>query len=364
VATPQGLSGAAAIALVQAYVNEPNLPASSTILLFLNRAVEEVDRRIGGIMLWQPYPTVNNQTFVQLNDDILEIKSANFSMGQANAANTGSASPLAQGALVYPMTRLEQESFMDAAAGFPAVGFGPPQAYFIYQDAGTAPTTTLPVPPQAVLAVQPGTSPGTIVEVGVTYTSSAGETTLSPVSDITPNTAQVAQAQSPPGVSNATGYNVYAGAVGGPYYLQNAAPITLGVPFNLPTPLLTVTPPPGSNTATGAGTGGAMFMQLYPSAMVGQVNVYYRARPQLWADTTTNSWTNLDSSAQEAVVLFTVIRLLGNRGRSAETDSWRKEYEALISDLRESIGRRTNPRSGQVRDVRGRGYPSGPWFLT
>jgi len=362
--TPQGLSGLAAITEVQNYANEPTLPTPATILTFLNKGVEEVVRRIGGIRLWAPYPTVSMQSTVQLNDDVQDIISANFSMGNANAASTGSASPFAQGALVYPMEQLEQKMFMDAAAGFPAVGFGPPQAYFVYQDTGTAPTTVLPVPPQVQLAFVEGAGSGATIEAGVTYVNAYGETPLSTVADVTFDAGDQGQAQSPPGVSNATGYNAYAGAIGGPYYLQNSAPVALGTPFTLPNPLLTGTAQaPSNNTATGAGTGGALWMQLYPAAMIGQVNIYYRARPMLWADTTANSWTNLDTSAQEAVVLFAVMRVLSNRGRAAENAPWRTEYEALITSMQESVQRRTVPRSGQVRDVRNRSFASSPFWM-
>lgn len=362
--SPQGYSGSGAIAQIRAYCDEPSLPVDATVLNFLNRGVEEVVRRIGGIRLWQGYPTVANQTTVTLNDDVLDIVSANFSMGQANSTNTGSASPFATGALVYPMEQLEQKAFMDAAAGFPAVGFGPPQAYFVYQDQGTAPTQTLSVPPQAQLALIAGTSNGLVVEAGVTLVNPNGETTLSAVASITPSTVQNAQVGSPPGQSNATGYNVYAGPVGGPYKKQNTTVIALGTPFTVPSPMLTVTAVPGSNTATGAGTGGAMLMQLYPAAMIGQVNIYYRARPQLWADATGASWTNLDTSAQEAVVIFGTMRTLMARSRGDEVTPWRTEYESMISDLKESVNRRTTPKSGRVRDVTSRSFPSSPFWLS
>jgi hypothetical protein len=333
------------------------------MLTFLNKGLEEVVRRVGGIKLYGSYPTVTNQTTIILNDDVQDIVSANFSQGNANAANTGSASPFAQGALVYPMFARSQAAFYDDAAGFPAVGFGPPQEYFIYADRGTAPTQTLAVPLQAQLGLVTGTSNGVIVEVGLTYTNPNGETTIGPVADITPTTVQQAQVLSPQGISNASGYNPYAGPVGGPYHLQSASPIALGSPFTIPYPLLTVTLPPVTNTAIGAGTGGALLMQLYPAAITGQVNIEYRARPMLWVDNTTTSWTNLDTSIQEAAILFALSRVLAFRGRISEWSSvWKAEYEAMCQDLKESINRRTIPRSGQVRDVRNRGYPAGGFF--
>ena len=361
--TPQGESGATAIARVRAYANEPTLPVDAVMLTFLNKGLEEVVRRVGGIKLYGSYPTVTNQTTIILNDDVQDIVSANFSQGNANAANTGSASPFAQGALVYPMFARSQAAFYDDAAGFPAVGFGPPQEYFIYSDYGTGPSQTLPAPLQAQLGIVTGTSNGVTVEVGLTYVNPSGETTIGTVADQAISTVQQAQVLSPQAVSNASGYNVYAGAVGGPYHLQSASPIALGVPFTIPYPLLTVTIPPVTNTAIGAGTGGALSMQLYPAAIVGQVNIEYRARPLLWADNTSTSWTNLDTSIQEAAILFALSRVLAFRGRMDEWKSiWKDEYEAMCQDLKESIGRRTRPRSGQVRDVRNRSYPSAGFF--
>lgn len=362
---PTGYSGSTAVAAVQNYSNETTYPSTAVILTFLNKGVEEVVRLIGGIRLWAGYFTNNNQTTVSLNNDVQDIISANFSMGSANASSNGSSSPFAQGALVYPMMQLDQAAFMDAAAGFPAVGFGPPQAYFVYQDQGSSPAQTLPVPPQVQLAVVAGTSTGTLIEVGQTYVNANGETTLGAVADITPTKAQQAQAISPPSNQNATGYNTYAGVKGGPYFLQNASPVAIGTPFTLPNPILAVTSPPVTNTATGAGTGGSLSMQLYPAAMIGQVNIYYRARPLLWADTTANSWTNLDTSVQEAAVVWATMRVLLNRQRAVEVkEIWRPEFDAMIADMRESINRRTVPKSGQVRDTANRSFPSSPFWLT
>lgn len=370
-AVPTGRSGAQAIQDVQDNADEYTLPATTTVLRFLNRGIEEVERRLNGIFLWQSYPTVPNQTFIQLNNDIQYIDTCNFSSGANNTSGfITSSSPLSQGSLVYPMVQLEQATFMDAAAGFPAVGFGPPQAFFIYTDQGTAPGTTLPVPAAPVFAIATGTSTVTSVQAEVTYVSAAGETTVSASTTQAITTTQQAVVLSPQGVSNATGYNVYV-IHSGTYWLQNASPIALGTPFTVPsTPLTTGTNPPVSNTATGSGTGGAMFAQLYPAAMLGQVNVYYKARPQLWADTTATSWTNLDTSMQEAVVMYATILLLGNRSRLDEAETWRVRFEGangeggMMASLLESVKRRTRPKSGRVRNVTDRNYPDIPnWAM-
>jgi hypothetical protein len=375
--TPQGYSGASAIAMVQALTNEPTLPTQAQVLLFLNKGVEEVVRQVGGIRLWAGYTTVNNQTNVLFNDDVMDIISANFSMGSASYSNLtatttpGSASPLAQGALVYPIDLLEQKAFMDAAAGFPAVGFGPPQAGFIYQDQGASPNNPLPAPLIPQLSEVSGTSTGVEVYVVITYLNANGETTVSPTANYTPtSTAYQTVVASPQSWSNATTYNVYAStSSSGPFYLQsttaNGGPVTIGNTFTLPGTLLaTGTTPPTTNTAIGSGTGGALAMQLYPAAMLGQINIYYRARPQLWADTTSNSWTNLDTMAQEAVVLFAVGRVLATRQRMDEWKSiWEPMYKGTIEDLKEAMNRRTTPKSGQVRDITNRSFPSSPFWL-
>lgn len=369
-AVPTGRSGQQAILDCRDNADEYTLPLDATVLRMLNRSIEEVERRLNGIFLWGQYPTVANQTFIQLNDDVQIISSANFSSGASNTSGfITSSSPLSQGTLVYPMVALEQATFMDAAAGFPAVGFGPPQAYFIYTDQGTAPTTTLPVPAAPVFAIATGTSTVTSIQAEVTYTSAAGETTPSAATTQAITTTQQAIVLSPQGVSNATGYNVYV-FVSGAYHLSNATPIALGTPYTVPTtPSAAGAAPPVTNTATGAGQGGAMFMQLYPAAMIGQVNIYYKARPQLWADATANSWTNLDTSMQEAVIYYATVLLLRNRSRMDDAKDWLMDFQGpsgeggLIGSLLESVKRRTRPGAGRVRDVIGRNYPDIPWFM-
>jgi hypothetical protein len=361
--TPTGRSGSQAIQDVRDNADEPSLPQSTTILRFLNRAIEEVERRLNGIFVWTPYPTVALQTFVALNTDLQYVESLSWSSGATNTSGfITSSSPLSQGSLVYPVRLMEQGSFMDFAAGFPAVGFGPPNKAFIYTDQGTAPGTTLPAPAAPVFAIQAGASTVTSLDTVVTYTSAAGETTPSSNTVQALATSQQGVVLSPQGYSNATGYNVYVKS-GGTYWLQNATPVALGVPYTIPsTPLTSGTAAPSSNTATGSGQGGAMFLQLYPAAMIGQLNVYGRMRPQLWADTTANSWTNLDTSMQEAVVLYATILTLRNRSRADDAKDWKTDYEAMIQSLQETALRRTRPQSGIVRDVSGPGLTGAPFW--
>jgi hypothetical protein len=101
-------------------------------------------------------------------------------------------------------------------------------------------------------------------------------------------------------------------------------------------------------------------MQLYPAAMLGQINLYYRARPQLWSTTVNggNNGTNLDTSMQEAVVLWTVGMVLCARDRADEADrTWFPKFKDKMEELDALSKRRTNPKTGQVRDITGRGYP-------
>ena len=363
-AVPQGRSGAQAVSDVRDNCDEYTLPTDATILRFLQRGVEEVERQLNGIFLWTPYPTVAGQTFVALNDDLQYCESLSWSSGATNTSGfITSSSPLSPGSLVYPVNLMPQGSFMDFAAGFPAVGTGPPNKAFIYTDQGTAPTTTLPTPAAPVFAIAAGTSTVTSLDTVLTYTSPAGETTPSTSTVQAIATSQQGVVLSPQGYSNAAGYNVYVKS-GGTYWLQNSTPVALGTPYTIPTtPLTSGTAAPSTNTATGSGTGGAMFLQLYPSAMIGQLNVYGRMRPQLWADATTNSWTNLDTSMQEAVVTWATYRTLRNRSRYDDAKDYLADFGTMIESLKETAMRRTRPQAGQVRDVNGLGMSGAPLWL-
>jgi len=382
-APPTGYSGLQAVTAVRDYVNEPTYPVDATVLNFLNKGLEEVERRIGGIFKMKSFSTVTNQTTIQLSNDIQYVETANFSMGQANSENTGNASPFAQGTLVYPMDQLTQKQFMDFAAGFPAVGFGPPQTYFIYQDAGLPPGEPLDPPAAPSLSLVSDTGLFLLwtegnwnqtywygsyvlqtVEVVTTYVDPQGETTPSPVADIVLQSATAVQVGSPESMGDATGYNVYAGNPGGPYYLQNTTPVALGTPYTIPPPFAVGgAAPPTVNTTGGGQGGGTLFMQVYPAAQIGQVNAYCRMRPLLWADATDASYTDLDTSLQEAAVIFAVMRTLGARSRAAEIPPWRQEFESMVEDMKYSAKIRTYPRAGQVRDTYSRSYPSSPYWL-
>jgi len=230
---PGGYTSLSLIQMVRGRTNEPNLPTNANIIMYANDVVEDVQLELGSIRLVGTYPTGSGQTLQSLTADVQEVISCSWSTG-----------PLTQqGVIVYPMFQYDQGSYMDLAAGFPAVGFGPPQNYTVYQD-----------------------------------------------------------------------------------------------------------------------TANVQILQMYPAAQVGQLNVYYYGRPTLW--TLNNNGgngiaSNLDTAFQSAVILGTIISVLDERGRSDEGERiWTPRYEKAIERLRSASVRRTAPKSGQVRDVVGRGYPA------
>lgn len=115
--------------------------------------------------------------------------------------------------------------------------------------------STIDAPSAPTLSTVSGTSPGTEIEVVVTYVNLGGETTPSSGSTETPSSSEQVEVASPSAETNAQWYNIYAGPSGGPYYLQNTEPVNLGDAYILPGTLVTNTAtPPSSNTA-GEGTG-------------------------------------------------------------------------------------------------------------
>jgi hypothetical protein len=343
---PLGYSGASAIAMVQNRVDEYTLPTPATILSFLNAGIEQVTARMGGIHLFQAYPVLNGQNLLTLNNDVQDIVSASYSTGDPTGAN-----PL-QPSTVYPLEQFDPIKFMDFAAGYPGVGAGPPTAFLLTSDFGTGPSGSLPAPQTPIIGQVGGVSTTTAPIYAVTtYVNPAGESTASLQSQPCVLTGEFqAQVSSPPQMGNSTGYRVYASTNnGGPYFFQGSAAI--GSPVTLSDPLNTAGMPPTVATASYP-SGGFMVMQLYPPAMAGQVNLYYRGRPALWADTTANSFTNLDSMAQEAAILWAMCRVLENRGRGDEAkDIYMPQLAETIEEIKTAMQRRLVPKSGQVRDV-------------
>lgn len=343
--------------MVRLRTGENNLPIDNDILLLLNAGLEQVEARLGGIQLFRSYQTLPGQNVILLDPDIQDIISASWS-------NTDPTTP---GCMVYNLQPMPQQKFMDVAGGFPATGAGPPLEYFLFQDSASGPAGPLPEPPAPILSSQSGASPGGTVYVVLTYVNGQGETDPGPANSIYLTPSLAALVGSPPGNSNdptLQGYNVYATEnPQGPFYLQNGSVIPINTPFTLPSTLLTVTEAPTQNTALGYASGGQMKMQLYPPPMLGQVNIYYRARPQLWADTSPTSWTNLDTMCQEAIIVWGCIRVLQNRGRGDEgLQLFKPEFDDVMGLMDEQIRRRTQQRSGQVRDVRGYSWNNFPGY--
>lgn len=351
---PLGYSGQTAIAMIRARANEPTYPSDATVLTFLNAGIEQVNMEVGGIHLFQAYPTQSMQNVVTLGNDVQDIINASWSTTDPT-----------QNATVYPMQQRDPIAFMNYAAGFPGVGAGAPSSFMLTQDFGTGPNGTLPPPPTPMVTVIGGASAGYTVYAMTTVVNPSGETLpSSPTAGIIVSTTQQALVASPPLLGNGNEYNVYAADVPlGPYHLQNAAPLALGSPYTIPGALVTASAQrPSASTATYP-SGGFMVMQVYPPAMIGQVNLYYRGRPALWADTTNTSFTNLDTMSQEAAILWGMMRVLEHRGRADEAmQIYQPQYTTIIAKLTEKMQKRTAPKSGQVRDVLGQQNFSRPFW--
>ena len=354
---PVGYSGESAIAMVRLRANEPTYPSDTNILAFLNAGVEQINARVGGIRLFQAFPVQQGQNIVTLSNDIQDIVSASFSVGDPT-----------QNATVYPMEQADPIDFMDFAAGFPGIGAGPPTKYMLTQDYGTGPNGSLPAPQTPYVSVVGGTSsPAQTIYTVTTYVNPSGESVGSPFSPagVALSTTQQGLVSQPPPYGNASGWNCYvATSPLGPFYRQNLATLPFGVAyapatFTIPGTLLTGTAQPPNVGTAAYPSGGFLTMQLYPPGMLGQVNAYYRGRPTLWADTSGNSYTNLDTLAQEAVIVWALMRVLEHRGRADEAfelyapmlDNENPNQPGLLQRLREQIQQRTAPKTGRVRDV-------------
>lgn len=118
-------------------------------------------------------------------------------------------------------------------------------------------TPQLPAPSAPSLSAVTGTSNAAAVFVVTTYLNGSGQTLPSAESTLTPTSAQQVQVASPAaqgtGAGAAGAYNVYVGTVtGGPYYLQNSSPVSIGTSYTIPgTPGGSGSQPPTSNTAAG-----------------------------------------------------------------------------------------------------------------
>jgi hypothetical protein len=115
------------------------------------------------------------------------------------------------------------------------------------------PDQPVSTPSAPTLTAITGTSNGAPVEVVVTLTTPGGETLPSQPAQLTPAAAEQVQVTALSSqIASVNGYNVYAGAVGGPYFLQNgASAVRLGTAYIVPgTPATGTRTPPATNTAT------------------------------------------------------------------------------------------------------------------
>ena len=108
--------------------------------------------------------------------------------------------------------------------------------------------------PSVLTPAAPALTPGSggalngTVYVAVTYVSALGETIGSPLASATVSSGDLISVASPPAVTGATGWNVYA-AAGTGVTLQNADPLTIGTPYDL-TALTAGVAPPTTPTAS------------------------------------------------------------------------------------------------------------------
>ena len=109
-------------------------------------------------------------------------------------------------------------------------------------------------------------------------------------------------------------------------------------------------------------TNGNQIIQLYPPAISGQINLYYRARPIIFSDTL-NSTTNIDPQAQENIILWTCARIMEAREKYPIAKLFMDQYDKNIENDKDIIQRRSAPKSGQVRDVTSQGRPGMPPWL-
>ena len=96
---------------------------------------------------------------------------------------------------------------------------------------------------------------------------------------------------------------------------------------------------------------GIMTVQFYPFANAGQMNLHYFKRPTLWTNSPT-SYTDLDSSWQECVLLYACSQVMENREDTVTADYFWKKYEARVEENKGDLKRRERKQGGGViRDI-------------
>jgi hypothetical protein len=108
---------------------------------------------------------------------------------------------------------------------------------------------------------------------------------------------------------------------------------------------------------------GYQTLQLYPPAFAGFLNLYYRSRPQTYADISQSSTTNMDPQAQELMIYWTCARICEAQERYQIAGIFQSQFDKNLEESRDIIRRRTAPKTGQVRDVTSSGSPgTPPWW--
>ncbi len=233
-----------------------------------------------------------------------------------------------------------------------AVPSGYSGAAAIYQVQLRTGESTLPTPTDILaflnLGIEQVSSALSPLLLNAAYPTTPGQTTQTLAGDIQ-DIARVSWSTGPPTQS---GSLVYALTQLEPMQFANAAAGVPGIGLGPPTLYCII-----------EDANSALTLQLFPGAMTGQLNVYYHARPTLWADTTSTSSTNVDSALQEAAIVWAAWKVAQSRGRYQLGQLFMTEYEQLIAAKMKEIRRRTVPRSGRVTDVTMLPFTSAPpWW--
>lgn len=108
---------------------------------------------------------------------------------------------------------------------------------------------------------------------------------------------------------------------------------------------------------------GQITLQLFPFIPSnGFFNIYYKQRPILWATPPSTDVSTLDSTYQEAAILWACAEVCEARQRATQSKMFWDRYEAQLEKMRATIRKRTRPRVGQVRDVTGTVFNIPYWY--
>ena len=104
---------------------------------------------------------------------------------------------------------------------------------------------------------------------------------------------------------------------------------------------------------------GVMTLQLYPVIQTaGFINLYYKQRPALFADTTNNSVTNVDSMYQEAMITWACKAVCENRSQFGQpVQYFQGLFDKVLEQIKEDQALRQIPGRNRWHDVMGRRGP-------